>query len=234
MKKLLIVSLLISSLSHADTVKEQSKSDLESKLEALNIPSDKVTPTVSEDKLFAVNQRYSSLRQRFEFTMFGANNFNADSHLETTMSGATMRYHFNGKWSIGARYSEYFNQLSSAGKELFKNEKLLPDTDYAVKSSEGFINFNTVYGKLRLTEKTIVYFDHYISLGYGNIQLASEETQMYSVDTGLAFWIGNNFSSRFGLKSESYTQKKVKGSENVHNMMGYAEIGYLFGEGSRL
>lgn len=233
--KYLILGLLISTIAFAKEKKaELQKSNLEKKLEALNIPSDKVTPIVSRDKLFSVNQRYSSLRQRFEFTMFGANNFTADSHLETTMTGATMRYHFNGRWSIGARYSEYFNQLSEAGKELFRNAQKLPDTDYAIKSTEGFINFNTVYGKLRLTQDTIVYFDHYISLGYGNIQLAEEETQMYSVETGFAFWIGKNFSSRFGVKSESYTQQKLSGDENVHNMMGYAEIGYLFGEGSRL
>jgi len=233
MKKLLLVTLLMSSFSYAEESKP-AKSDLENKLESLNIPSDKVTPVVSEEKLYAVNERYSSLNKRHEFTMFGANNFNADSHLTTTMTGATYRFHLNGKWSVGARYSEYFNKLSSAGEKLFEDQKLLPDTDYAIKSSEGFLSFNTIYGKLRFTKDTIVYFDQYISLGYGNIQLAKDETQMYSVDLGFAFWLGKHMSTRIGVKNESYTQNKVKGSQNVHNAMGYLEFGYLFGEGSRI
>ena len=232
MKKLLILTLILSSNVFAKD--ENKKSELESKLESLNIPSDKVTPLVSEDKIYAVNQRYSSLTNRHEFTLFGANNFNADSHLETTMSGATYRYHINGKWSVGARYSEYFNKLSSSGEQLFQSEKILPDTDFAIKSTEGFLNFNTFYGKIRFTKETIVYFDQYISLGYGNIQLAEDETQMYSVDLGFAFWIGKHMSTRFGMKNESYTQNKVKGKQNVHNAMGYLEFGYLFGEGSRI
>lgn len=233
MKKYLLITLIFSGLSFAKDTKV-SKSELENKLDSLNIPSDKVTPILSKEKLYAVNERYSNLNKRHEFTVLGANNFNADSHLNTTMSGATYRFHLNGKWSVGARYSEYFNELSSAGQKLFEEEKILPDTDYAIKSSEAFINFNTIYGKLRFTKDTIVYFDQYISLGYGNIQLAKEETQMYSVDLGFAFWLGKHMSTRVGVKNESYTQNKIKGPQNVHNAMGYLEFGYLFGEGSRI
>lgn len=207
------------------------KSDLSKRLESLNIPSDKVTPLVSEEKLYVVNKRYSSLTNRHEISFQGGKNFNADAHLESTLVSAAYRYHINSDWSLGARYSEYHNELSESGEKLFDDRKILPDSDYALKSSELFVNYNTVYGKLRLTKDTIVYFDQYISLGYGMISLANGETQNYIADLGFSFWIGRHMSARIGAKNELYRQQKLNGDKNVHNVQGYIEFGYLFGKG---
>jgi outer membrane beta-barrel protein len=230
MKKLLIGLLALSSISYAKT---QTRSDLERKLDTLNIPSDKVTPLISEEKLYSVNSRYSSLRRRAEVTIFGANNFTSDSHIDSTMGGTSFRFHINDKWSIGYRYSEYNNELSEAGQKLFERDEVLPDTDFAIKSTEAFINYNTMYGKLRLTSSTVAYFDQYVSLGYGKISLGNGEVQFYTADVGFAFWVGKKFSARIGVHNELYEQKKINGSENVHNAQGYLSFGYLFGEGSR-
>jgi outer membrane beta-barrel protein len=228
MKKILGISIVLMSFSGF------SASDLEKKLDSLNIPSDKVTPLVSEENLISVNSRYSSLNKRNELTLIGANNFTSDSHIDTRQVGAAYRFHINSRWSIGARYTEYENKLSEAGDELFKDKNILPDSDFAIKSTDGFISFNTVYGKIRLTKKTIVYFDQYISLGYGNVALSQGEAQMYTVDAGFAFWLGKHGSARIGVKNELYEQHKLNGAENVHNAMGYVEVGYLFGEGARI
>lgn len=207
------------------------KSDLSKKLESLNIPSDKVTPLVSQENMYVVTKRYSSLTNRHEVSFAGANNFNADSHLETQMVSGAYRYHLNSDWSFGARYNEYYNKLSASGEKLFENKELLPDTDYALKGTEAFVNYNTIYGKLRLTQDTIVYFDQYISLGYGTIALASGETQNFLVDLGFSFWIGKHMSARVGAKNEFYQQQRINGADDVHNVQGYLEFGYLFGEG---
>ncbi len=224
MKKLIIgICLVCSSLS------VQAESDLTKKLDSINIPTDKVSPLISKRNLYAVNSRYSTLNKRHELTINGANNFNADSHLETKQVGGSYRFHINSKWSLGYKYSEYKNQLSASGKKLFENKQILPDSDFAIKSTEGFINYNTVYGKLRLTKSQIVYFDQYISLGYGDIDLARGNTQVYNVDLGFAFWLGRNFSTRVGVKNEMYRQANLNDSRNVHHAMGYIEFGYLFG-----
>lgn len=200
---------------------------LESKLDALNVPDDKVTGLLSEENLISVTGRYSSLNKRHEFSIKGANNFSSDSHIETKTAGINYRFHINSRWSLGTSYTEYENKLSSAGKKLFDDQRILPDSDFAIKSVDAFVGFNTVYGKLRLTEKQIVYFDHYISLGYGHIDLASGETQLYSADTGFAFWIGKKASFRIGAKNEFFRQKKITGNKNAQATMGYLEIGYL-------
>ncbi len=205
---------------------------LTNKLDSLNIPSDRVSPIVSQDQIEAINGRYSSLNNRHELTFSSGNNFNSDSHIDTTQYAATYRYHLNSNWSFGFRYSQYNNELSDAGEKLFNDQRLLPDTDYAIKSTDAFVNYNTVYGKIRLGEKRVLYFDHYVSLGYGNVALGNGEATMYTADTGFSFWFGKNFSTRFGLKNELYYQQKINGKESVHNVMGYLEFGYLFGEGS--
>jgi outer membrane beta-barrel protein len=224
MKKILsfITIIVLSSQGH-------TASDLEKKLDSLNIPTDKVTPLVSKENLTAINGRYSPLNKRHEVTFLGANNFTADTHMDTKQLGASYRFHLNSRWSFGLKYSEYKNKLTDAGEKLFKTKTILPDSDFAIKSSEGFVNFNTVYGKLRLTQKTIVYFDQYISIGYGKVALESGEVQMYSTDLGFSFWFGKHLSTRVGLKNEFYEQKRLVGSRNVQNAMGYLEFGYLFG-----
>lgn len=228
MKKIVTVFLLMSS-----TMSFAQSQDLEKKLDALNIPDDKVSAVLSEDQLYVVNDRYSSLRNRHEVTLMGANNFTADSHLSTKQTGFSYRYHLNADWSFGARYTRYSNKLTTAGKNLFESQKILPDSDYAMNGKELFVNYNTIYGKLRWTEDTVVYFDQYVSLGGGKVKLSSGEKNLMFADLGFSFWIGKHMSARFGVKNEFYTQNQRSGERNVHNANGYLEFGYLFGEGDR-
>lgn len=206
---------------------------LEQKLDALNIPDDKITTVLSEDKFYIVNTRYSSLVNRHELTFQGGNNFIADSHLNTQNLAFSYRYHLNGKWSFAGRYTRYTNKLTDAGQRLFNDKKVLPDTDYAFNSQEIFVNYNTIYGKLRWSSETVVYFDQYVAAGGGKIKLASGKNNLYFLDLGLSFWLGKHMSSRIGFKNEFYKQTQLFGSRNVHNGIGYLEFGYLFGSGDR-
>jgi outer membrane beta-barrel protein len=196
MKKILVLGLLLNSIA------TYAEDDLTKKLDDLRIPDDKVTPLISQDKLYLVNTRYSSLTNRHELTLSGANNFTAESHLDTKQAGASYRYHINPKWSLGIKYNTYTNELTQAGKDLFNKEKLLPDTDYALKSTYGFASFNTIYGKLRWSPQTVVYFDQYIALGYGDVDLARGAQKMINLDLGFSFWLGKHMSTRIGVNNE--------------------------------
>ncbi|MBC97767.1 MAG: hypothetical protein CME63_08455 [Halobacteriovoraceae bacterium] len=230
-KKYLMVMALVSTSSYAAESGEVSK--LENKLDALNIPDDKVTPLLSQDQLYIVNTRYSSLINRHEVTLKGGHNFTADSHLDSKDIALSYRYHLNSDWSFGVRYTEYQNDLTGAGERLFDDQKLLPDTDYSVNAKEIFATYNTIYGKLRWSQETVVYFDQYISLGVGEMELASGKTNHALADLGLAFWIGKHMSARVGLKNEFYNQTQLTGKEFKANTFGYIEFGYLFGSGDR-
>ena len=229
MNKIVLIFLVIAS----STLAAQEMTELEKKLDALNIPDDKVTTVVSDDKLYIVNTRYSSLVNRHEVTLQGANNFTADSHLSTQQAALAYRYHLNSDWSFGLRYTRYTNKLTGAGQKLFEDKKIVPDTDFAKNSKELLVNYNTIYGKLRWSNETVVYFDQYVSLGGGKIALASGDTNLYFADLGFSFWIGNHMSSRIGLKNEFYEQTQLSGARSIHNGVGYIEFGYLFGSGDR-
>ncbi len=225
--KLILVALFISASAFA-------VDSMEAKLDALNIPSDKISPVISRDRLFVLNNRYSSLTNRHETTFFGSNNFNTESHMESRQAGLTYRYHINPKWSLGLRHTEYYNQLTAAGEKLLSEKQIAPDSDFAKSSNEIFANYNLLYGKMRMTQKTVVYFDQYIALGAGKIDLDNGSQNMGIADIGVALWIGGNMSARFGLKNEFYKQETRNGTKDIHNANGYLELGYLFGEGSSI
>jgi outer membrane beta-barrel protein len=226
MKSLLIGLLLVAGNAFGSDV------PLEKKLDNLNIPDDRVSSVVSEDRLFIVNKRYSSLVNRHEITMSGAYNFTPDSHLTTRQLGTTYRYHLNSSWSFGARYQKFYNELSSAGQKLFDEKQIVPDSDFALSSSEVFANYNTIYGKLRFSSRTVVYFDQYISLGAGKIELDAGKENLLVADLGFSFWLGKHMSTRVGVRNEFYSQEQVTGRRDIHNAIGYFEVGYLFGQGS--
>lgn len=226
--KFLLIALIVSGAAFA------AEDAMVKNLEALSIPDNQISPTISKTKLFVLNERYSSLSNRHEVTLMGGNNFSADSHLIQRQGGLTYRYHINPKWSLGLRHTEYDTRLSSAGQRLLDESAILPDTDYAKDSNEVFGNYNLFYGKMRMSQKTVIYFDQYVALGAGKINLASGSTNLAVADLGVAFWIGKQMSARIGLRNEFYKQETRAGNKNVYNADGYLEFGYLFGEGSRL
>ena len=180
MKKILISTLLILAFPIASMGE-----GLEQKLDELNIPDDKVTPVLSKDTLYIVNTRYSSLINRHEIGVQGSHNFTADSHLDVKQVSGSYRYHLNSKWSFGLRYNYYSNELTSAGQRLLDDKQIIPDQDFAFNSQEAFVTYNTIYGKLRWSEETVVYFDQYFSLGAGQIELASGKTNHALLDVAL-------------------------------------------------
>lgn len=226
MHKILVITLVMFSTNII------ASTSLEDKLKKLSIPDDKITPLISEDKIYVVNTRYSSLTNRHELLVSGANDFMAEGHLVTKQASIAYQYHLNPKWSFGLRMTNYFNELSEAGKLLFKKNAILADTDFALKSNELFTSYNTIYGKVRFSKDRVVYFDQYISLGLGKVKLKSQEQNMGIVDLGLSFWIGKNMSFRTGLKNEFYSQQQISGEKDTHNAMGYVSFGYLFGKGT--
>jgi outer membrane beta-barrel protein len=128
----------------------------------------------------------------------------------------------------------FYNDLSPAGKALLQSSSIVPESDWAKSSTELVSSYNLNYGKMRVANDTIVYFDQYFALGFGTIELASGRSDLYSLDLGVAFWVGSNFSTRVGLKNDFFRQQLSTGERFTHNAMGYLEFGYLFGEGTKI
>jgi len=227
MKKIIVGLALLSSFGLM-----AKEANLENKLDDLRIPNDQVSSVISQDQLFAINMRYSSLVNRHELSVAGGNNFTPDSHLTTRQLSGSYRYHLNSTWSFGLRYQKIYNELSSAGEKLFDDKSIVPDSDYALSSLEGFANLHTFYGKMRINSSNVIYFDNYITLGVGQIELAESTERLFTADVGFAFWLGKHMSTRIGMRNELYSQNQITGRRNIHNAIGYVEVGFLFGEGN--
>ena len=230
----ILFSLLAISALNAQEAQVSEESELEEKLRELHIPDDEVSPTLSEDQLHVVNTRYSSLINRHEISLQGTHNFTSESHLRVRQAALSYRYHLNDRWSFGLRYVRHSNKLSEDGRFLLDDQKIVPDTDYALNAREIFASYNTIYGKMRLSQRRVLYFDQYISLGAGQTKLASDQTPHAFLDLGFAFWLSRWGSLRVGMKNEIYEQVKRSGEEFRYNAMGYLEFGYLFGLGNYL
>ena len=63
------------------------------------------------------------------------------------------------------------------------------------------------YGKFRLNMDTVLYFDHFVSLGPALIGLNTGNSPGLVADTGLAFWFGKNWNALFGVKSYFFQKR---------------------------
>jgi outer membrane beta-barrel protein len=218
---LLVTSLILSA--------EVSASQLESDLSSLAMPENKSPVSVTQDKLFAIQTRYAPLSNRHEVAFSLGKNFNQDGHIDSNQMGGIYRYHINDKWALGMNYFSMNNQLSSSGQKLLNDKGIIPDRDYIKSQTDVMAEYNLFYGKLRFGMDQVTYFDQYIGLGAGNVQLGRGSTTAAVLDAGIAFWLGKKGSARLGLKNDFYKEQNVNGSTNVHNMVGYFAFGYLLG-----
>ena len=200
---------------------------LEAELDSLAMPTDKAMTSTATDKLVSIQSRYSPLRNRHEIDFSGGKNLNQDGHLSSNQWGGLYRYHITDRWAVGANYFKVNNELSSAGKKLVNDKGILPDRDYVKSQFDVMAEYNLFYGKMRFDMERVVYFDQYIGLGYGQVELGNSTTNATVLDIGVAFWVGSRGAVRLGLKNDFYTEKNLNGKTSVHNAVGYLALGVL-------
>ncbi len=223
MKKLLFIIALASMTS--------AYAALEQELKSLELPQDSSLVSTKSDQLYAIQSRFSPLKNRHEIGFTGGKNLNQDGHLDSNQYGVLYRYHLNDKWGVGLNHFQMNNTLSSAGKKLLNDNGVIPDRDFVIAQTDLMLEYNLFYGKMRLDLDKVVYFDQYWSIGAGQVELGRGSTTAAVLDAGIAFWIGKWASARMGLKNDFYTEQNLNGSTRVHNMVGYLAFGVMLGGG---
>jgi len=204
---------------------------LEQELKSLELPQDSGLVSTKSDQLYAIQSRFSPLKNRHEIGFSGGKNLNQDGHLDSNQYGLLYRYHINDKWGVGLNHFQMNNSLSSAGKKLLNDNGVIPDRDYVSSQTDLMVEYNLFYGKMRLDLDKVVYFDQYWALGAGQVELGRGSSTAAVLDAGIAFWIGKWASARMGLKNDFYTENNLNGSTRVHNMVGYLAFGFMLGGG---
>ena len=90
------------------------------------------------------------------------------TYLQTSNVGASLDFHITPRWSIGARYYDYTNNLTPEGQRIFDtartaNEANTPattvDIDSPYNAKMAVISWYPMYGKINFFDKAIAQFD---------------------------------------------------------------------------
>lgn len=151
-----------------------------------------------------------------------------DSYLKTQNLGASVDFHINPRFSIGARYYDFGNDLTPEGQRMFQEARnaynaggrtySIPDIDYPLRSAMGTLSWYPVYGKTNLLDWGIAQFDLYLIGGYGKIELSSGWTNLSMAGTGVGLWLTKHLSARGEVRYQNYQDQIITGSRNINSI----------------
>jgi outer membrane beta-barrel protein len=204
---------------------------LSEQLHSLDLPSNQAPVSLTDERLYAVQTRYSSLSSRPEITLLGANDFSGDGFMTIRDAGLGFRFHLSDRWDLGVQASRTYNSLNSSGQRLLAEQGLLPDAASARARAGAAATYHLFYGKFRLGMDQSLYFDQYVSLGAGQVWQELGKSPAGIADAGFVFWVGRKASIRLGMQDWYYKERRRMSTSNAHNFLGHLDIGYLFGGG---
>lgn len=208
---------------------EQANAEsLEDQLKTLEVPADQAPVGVSSEQLYSVQTRNSPLGGRIEATVGGGTNLSGTNLLTSRNVQGGLRWHISDRWSLGASYSQVFNELSPSAKQLLEQKQQIPDTPYASSRRDLTIGMNTFYGKIRMTMDSVIYFDQYINLGAAQIELSNGMVTGGVAEAGLAVWLGKWGTMRLGVRDYIYNEKTRAETRLVNDWHGVFNFGVLF------
>ncbi len=159
-----------------------------------------------------------------------------DPYINTQSVGGNLDLHINPHWSVGVRYANFTNSLTSEGTRVFNdasNSAALgqpytqPAVDYPKNSTVGVINFYPIYGKLNMFDLGVAQFDIYLLGGAGQIVLNSGSTSTWTAGGGIGLWMSQHLTSRFEVRYQSYTDQIYSGPRNENTVISTLSIGFL-------
>lgn len=234
MKKIIALSILIFSInSFCDTA-----GDFES-LGGNKVLLDKAKALNPETEISIVQDRIVSRRNRIEIAPEFSGSFGGDTYTKTQGVALNLNYHISPRWSLGAKYSYNFNQLTSEGSSLvdkaydqYKKDpqnpnSRIPETDYPMNDMYAVINWYPIYGKMNLLDQGIAHFDLYLLAGYGKVTLKSGSSGSSTAGGGFGIWWNNHFSTRLEMRYQGYKAKYSSGDMNLDLAVASVQMGWL-------
>ena len=253
---LMVVILSVSSMAHATVAKKkrsapaataaqkqtESSQDIDASQDIDTLGGNKAlmdmaTSLDPDNRTRIVQQRIVDRHNRFELGLNYGLVTGGDPYLQTQGLGASLDYHLTPRWSLGARYTSYGNQLSSEGQRVFDDARsryaaggssyVIPDIDYPLQSAIATVNWYPIYGKINLMDWGISQFDIYMLGGGGQIQLSSGWTNMYTAGVGMGFWMTKHWAMRTEFRYQNYQDQIITGSRNIQDYMFNMGMGYI-------
>lgn len=193
---------------------------------------DKAKALHPEMEVTVVQKRIVDRRNRVEVSPEIASYMGGDTYVDTYGYGLNAHYHITPRWSIGAKYTYFTNELNKEGINLINDvdangQGIIPDIDYARQNIIGMVNFYPIYGKMNLFGLGITHFDVYGTLGAGTIDLRSGNSTLLTAGAGVGFWWSQHFTSRFEVRYQTYEARRYSGEADIENTVIGLQMGYL-------
>lgn len=238
--KNLIAGLLIIGFVQFAFAESEILKDFDS-LSGNDILLDRAAQLSPDIKTQVVQKRMVTRPGRVEVVSGYSNAFGGDAYVKTQMFGAGLNYHFNYRWSVGARYDYAFNELSAEGQNLIDNPSSstdasgnvtfganVPALDYIKSAAIGTVNWYPIYGKFSLVDKAVVHFDIYALAGGGQLALRNGSTTALTAGAGMAIWLSQHLTTRLEAKWLGYDAERMPGkTERMNVTLGQLSVGYL-------
>jgi outer membrane beta-barrel protein len=189
-----------------------------------------------ETRARIVQDRLVDRNMRFEFGINYGAIVGGDSYVNTQNFGAQIDFHINPRWSLGVRYYDFSNSLSSEGQRVFTQYDQdratgrvysRPDIDYAYNERIAVVNWYPIYGKTSLLDMGVAQFDFYLVGGGGQIELETGTTGVWTGGLGMGLWISKHITARLEGRYQNYTDQISTGSRNINSFMGTVGFGFL-------
>lgn len=236
----LLASILCSISVQAATQTASSKRNLMKELDSLGSNQaivDRAQAIDGENKIRVVQKRKVDRDLRFEFAVGYDAVSGGDSYIQTNNLGYMLDFHINPRVSVGARYYDSYNELTSEGERVFADARrrqaagdlnsLRPDVDNPLSSTLGTITVYPLYGKLNFFNLGVTQFDVYLMGGYGQMELSSGSTPTWTAGGGVGIWWAQHVSSRLEARYQDYQDKIYSGSRDQSMMAFSFSIGIL-------
>ena len=144
-----------------------------------------------------------------------------------------MTYHINDRFYTSLYGSYVNNELTESGQQAWEKDGIYPNAAFVKSRYDGTVGFNLIYGKARVTQDAMFYFDQYVALGGGVVRQSdgAEETQSPAAvaDLGFALWFGKRLTFRLGVKDHFFEERRPLDASKVHHVLGYSTVGFLLG-----
>ncbi len=162
-----------------------------------------------------------------------------DSYLSSQNLGAYLDFHINPNWSLGFRYNNFINKLTSEGSAVYsaaQQQQLthgggvqVPGIDSPENTELATLCWYPVYGKMNVFNSWVPHFDLYALVGYGKTQTISGlNSDTLAGGMGLAIWLSQHFSSHLEVRYQTYQDSPYQDTTRRENLVvGQVSIGIL-------
>jgi len=240
MKTLILLFLTFTFAITAEAKKSNARNDsVLSSIDSLgsNRPlAEKAKAIDGNNKVSVVQNRLVDRNLRLELGVSYGLISGGDSYINSQNLGFMADFHIIPQLSIGARHSEYYNELTSEGKRVFDDAQkkqaagdpyTRPDVDYPLSSTMGVLTVYPLYGKLNFFNIGVTQFDIYLMGGYGQMRLSSGNSGTWTGGGGVGIWWTNLLSSRIEVRHQGYEDKIYTGSRQQGVTHFTAGLGFM-------